>query len=345
MNKPTDSNKMTYQNSGVDVVAGDALVDWLSSEDKPKMPHQDRVVSGIGGFASLFNFQFPEMKKPTLITCTDGVGTKVKLASQFNDYSTVGQDLVAMCVNDLVCTGGQPLLFLDYYATSKLDLNSAQQFLNSVRKACIESDCNLVGGETAEMPGVYHGNDFDCAGFAVGVVDQDKVLGPHKVSDGDVLIGVGSSGFHSNGFSLIRRLFEKDSSAYKKWLLEPTRLYVGMMKKLTSQFDIKAAAHITGGGIDNIPRVIPNGKSLRINSWNFTEPFIEAQKRSKLSDLEMMKTFNCGIGFVVIVRSEDEARVTTEIKGFGYAAQRIGLVVSENYGEDRYKVFKDGVAL
>lgn len=345
MNKPTDSNKMTYQNSGVDVVAGDALVDWLSSDDKPKMPHQERVVSGIGGFASLFNFQFPEMKKPTLITCTDGVGTKVKLASQFNDYSTVGQDLVAMCVNDLVCTGGRPLLFLDYYATSKLNLSHAQQFLDSVRKACIESDCNLVGGETAEMPGVYHGNDFDCAGFAVGVVDQEKSIGPHKVSDGDVLIGVGSSGFHSNGFSLIRRLFEKDSAEYKNWLLEPTRLYVAMMKRLTSQFDIKAAAHITGGGIDNIPRVVPAGKSVRIDAWNFTEPFIEAQKRSKLTDLEMMKTFNCGIGFVVIVKSENVEGVCEEIKTFGYLAERIGLVGSENYGEDRYKVFKNGVAL
>ena len=251
-----------YLSSGVNVEAGDALVDWLQEVEKEgsalKHPHSEKVIAGIGGFASLFRADFAKYKKPCLVTCTDGVGTKVKLATYFRSYKEVAQDMVAMCVNDLICTGGSPLLFLDYYATGKLDLEAAKEFLQGVRKACLESHCALVGGETAEMPGVYANGDFDCAGFAVGVVDEDEALGLNKVVRGDVLLGVASSGFHSNGFSLLRKVFEKDLDDWKEELLKPTALYVQMVKNLQhAQIQIHALAHITGGGIENIPRVLP----------------------------------------------------------------------------------------
>ena len=198
-----------YKKAGVDNEAGDALIDWLQA-DRSEVPHKNRIVEGIGGFASLFRIDFPEMKKPCLITCTDGVGTKVKLAAHFERYEGIGQDLVGMCVNDLICTGGRPLLFLDYYATGKLDLKAAQSFLLGLKKACHEADCALVGGETAEMPGVYQEKDFDVAGFAVGIVDEDQRLGPQRVREGDAVIGVSSSGFHSNGYSLLRKVFAED---------------------------------------------------------------------------------------------------------------------------------------
>ena len=222
---------MDYKSSGVDVEAGDSLVDWLIEDEKKyPTPHADKIISGIGGFASLFRADFSKMKKPCLVTCTDGVGTKVKLASEFNRYEGIGQDLVAMCVNDLICTGGDPLLFLDYYASGKLNLENAQSFLRSVRKACFDSDCALIGGETAEMPGVYHDNDFDCAGFAVGVVDEEKSLGSRLVKKGDQVLGVASSGFHSNGYSLLRQVFAQDKEKWLDTLLTPTALYVKLFK-------------------------------------------------------------------------------------------------------------------
>lgn len=314
-----------YKKAGVDVAAGDALVDWLQT-DRSAGPHGDRVVSGIGGFASLFRIQFPEMKKPCLITCTDGVGTKVKIASQFKRFDGVGQDLVAMCVNDLICTGGRPLMFLDYYAVGKLDLADAKAFLESVRRACFASDCALVGGETAEMPGVYQPGDFDCAGFAVGVVDEDKTLGPHRVKVGDRLIGVSSSGFHSNGYSLLRKVFESDLEIWAEELLRPTALYVSLMKSLMQEDLVSAAAHITGGGIENIPRVLPAGVVAELQAWTFPSPFLEVQKRTGLSDLEMMKTLNCGIGFVLVVEPTHFSRVRGCIENHGFISHDLGFV-------------------
>ncbi len=316
-----------YKKAGVDVEAGDALVDWLSLSDPKKMPHADRLVSGIGGFASLFRIGFPEMKNPCLVTCTDGVGTKVKLASHFADYSTVGQDLVAMCVNDLICTGGMPLMFLDYYATSKLDLVAAKSFLSGVRKACEDSFCALVGGETAEMPGVYHGNDFDCAGFAVGIVDQDKTYGPHKVKSGDVLLGVSSSGFHSNGYSLLRKIFENDLEAWRAALMRPTALYVKLHKLLLERnIEIHAMAHITGGGIENIPRVLPSDSQMILNEWDLPEEFLEVQKRTGLSKDQMLKTLNCGVGLVLVLPSDAVSAATEAIKASGYESFDVGRV-------------------
>ena len=271
---------MDYKSAGVDIDAGEALVDWLKSQAPENPPHKNRLVSGIGGFSALFRAGFPQMESPCLVSATDGVGTKLKVATYFEDYSTIGQDLVAMCVNDLICCGAQPLFFLDYYACGKLDLDQAKSFLKGLQNACVESDCSLIGGETAEMPGVYKPGDFDCAGFSVGVVDEKKTLGSHKVKSGDVLIGVASSGFHSNGFSLIRKIFENDFDSFKSQLLKPTELYVKLGLQVREQ--VNAMAHITGGGMDNILRVIPDFTAVQLEHWDVPEIFKEAQKRAKL---------------------------------------------------------------
>lgn len=328
-----------YKKSGVDIQAGDDLVSWLQTpQDSTSQPinpiflnsdvpdYQKRVVSGIGGFASLFDGRFHNLKHPVLVSCTDGVGTKVKLAAYFNDFSGVGQDLVAMCANDLICTGGTPLFFLDYYAVGKLELDKAQQFLTSVKNACQKAHLVLIGGETAEMPGVYHSGDFDCAGFSVGVVDKEKIWGAHLVNEGDVVIGLESSGYHSNGYSLIRKVFENEFDQYRHWLLEPTKLYVEAGIMLKNEFEIHAMSHITGGGIENLPRVMPTHLKAVLNRWEFPECYKEIQKRSKLTDKKMLETFNCGIGLMVIIKSSD-ARVAQErLNEIGYKAQVLGKI-------------------
>ena len=336
-----------YKKSGVDIQAGDQLVSWLqnssvspteksenSSQFKSDVPDfKTRVVSGIGGFAALFDGRFSNMKKPLLISCTDGVGTKVKVASYFNDFSLVGQDLVGMCVNDLICTGGTPLFFLDYYAVGKLDLTSAQQFLAGVRRACEKSHLVLIGGETAEMPGVYQAPDFDCAGFSVGVVDEQSMWGAHKVKDGDVIIGLESSGYHSNGYSLIRKVFENEFEKYKHWLMEPTRLYVQAALAVKTQFEIHAAAHITGGGIENIPRVIPAHLKAKLTKWPIPECFLEVQKRAQMSDTDLYETFNCGIGFVFIVSALVSTDIFKTISNLGIPCHSIGVIENRRDSE------------
>lgn len=320
---------MDYKSSGVDVEAGDALVDWLSeaesSEQKRKSPHFDRIVSGIGGFASLFRADFPQMKKPCLVTCTDGVGTKVKLASQYQIFSGIGQDLVGMCVNDLICTGGEPLLFLDYYATGKLKLEEAKLFLSSVKQACFDSDCALVGGETAEMPGVYQEGDFDCAGFAVGIVDEEKTLGAHLVKKGDRLIGVSSSGFHSNGYSLLRQVFKEDMDQWIEKLMLPTALYVKLFKDLKKDIELHAIAHITGGGIDNIPRVLGEHQ-WKMKAWEMPSMFREVQKRTGMSDEKILKTLNCGVGLVLVLPSEFVSAASSKIASHGFQSFDLGEI-------------------
>lgn len=318
-----------YKKSGVDVEAGDALVDWLSDSKETSSiptPHKSQILSGIGGFASLFRLNLKDIQKPCLVTCTDGVGTKVLLAAQFEQYESVAQDMVAMCVNDLITTGGDPLLFLDYYATGKLDLNAAQKFLTGVKKACFESDCALIGGETAEMPGVYHGKDFDCAGFAVGIVDEDKRLGPHLVKAGDVAIGISSSGFHSNGYSLLRKVFEKDLAEWKDILLRPTHLYVKLAQKI-KPLGIHALAHITGGGVENIPRVLPEGLGLSLKSWEFPEEFKEVQKRTGLTKKQMLETLNCGVGLVVILPKDKASQVQSIAEGMKFKTYDLGQII------------------
>ena len=332
-----------YKKSGVDIQAGDDLVTWLQVPPQSEKSnnsnintysdvpdYKKRVVSGIGGFAALFDGKFNQMQEPLLVSCTDGVGTKVKVASHFNDYSTVGQDLVAMCANDLICTGGTPLFFLDYYATGKLNLEHAKIFLQSVRAACEKSHMVLIGGETAEMPGVYQTGDFDCAGFSVGVVDKPKMWGPHLVQEGDVIIGLSSSGYHSNGFSLIRKVFENDFDQYKKWLIEPTRLYVEAALLLKNKFEIHAMSHITGGGIENLPRVLPEHLMAKVKKWDLPECFQVVQDRAQISDEEMRVTFNCGIGLMVILKAGQEELAVQELKAIGYESQVLGYMTKRH---------------
>ena len=321
--------KIDYQKSGVDVVKGDQFVDWISQSNGVQ-PFQEQIISGVGGFAAIFKLGFSEMKNPCIVSATDGVGTKVKLASHFKIYDSVGQDLVAMCVNDLICCGAQPLFFLDYYATAKLDLEAAQSFLSGVRASCYHSGCALIGGETAEMPGVYHNKDFDCAGFAIGIVEQDKILGAQCVKLGDQVIGIQSSGFHSNGYSLVRQIFESDLDEWKSELLAPTILYPKIVAPLVKDNLVSAMAHITGGGMENIPRVMPSFTRLRLMDWAWPEIFIEAQERSGLSRVEMLKTFNCGMGFCLIVTPENSERVMAHIETAGLRAFRVGEIESSD---------------
>lgn len=317
---------LNYKSAGVDVAAGDQLVEWLKETAPKTPPHADRLVAGIGGFAALFRANFPEMKKPCLVSSTDGVGTKIKLASHFQKYDTVGQDLVAMCVNDLICCGAQPLFFLDYYASGKLDLESAKAFLGGVRQACLDSDCALVGGETAEMPGVYHGNDFDAAGFAIGVVDEEETLGAHRVQIGDRVLGVSSSGFHSNGYSLLRKVFENDLDAWRDILMTPTHLYTRLVLELVRAKLVHAVANITGGGMENIPRVMPKGTILPLVDWSWPEPFCVVQDRTGMSRVEMLQTLNCGVGLSLIVAPEHALEVERRVRQHGFSVYPLGSI-------------------
>lgn len=315
-------NKIDYKSSGVDVQAGDDLVSWLQSQSPGPSKN---ILGGIGGFASVFRMP-GGYKKPCLVTCTDGVGTKVKIAAEHGRLEGLGQDLVAMCVNDLVCTGGDPLLFLDYYAVGRLELKSAQVFLKSVRQACEESGLLLVGGETAEMPGIYRPPDFDCAGFAVGVVDEEDMWGERRVKPGQKIIALESSGIHSNGYSLVRKLFAKDMKKHLQTLLEPTRLYAKVCRSLKGQVHVAAAAHITGGGLENLPRVIPQGCVAELRPWKLPKIFQELQRRSSLSLLEMHNTFNCGVGFFVILESSQVPRALEIVREHGIGAWVAGEV-------------------
>lgn len=333
------TQKATYKDAGVNVQVGDALVDWLiesetktsrkkNSRKKTETPHKDKIVSGIGGFAALFRAQFKGMKSPCLVSSTDGVGTKVKIAAEFGRYEGVGQDLVAMCVNDLACVGAEPLFFLDYYATGKLDLGTAKTFLKGVRRACDESGCALIGGETAEMPGVYAGKDFDCAGFAVGVVDESKTLGAHKVRVGDCLIGVESSGFHSNGYSLLRQVFASDLAKWADVLLRPTHLYAPLvLQVMAKNKDLHAVAHVTGGGLDNLLRVIPKGTALDLKAWPVPEIFLEVKKRGRLDWSELLRTLNCGIGLVLMVNKKSAGQIHKIVNSQGFKTFDLGQVV------------------
>ena len=324
---------MDYKSSGVDVEAGDALVEWLKQDDARSI-HSEHVLGGIGGFAALFKLgHFAKMEDPCLVSCTDGVGTKVKLAAEYNQYRSVAQDLVAMCVNDMICSGATPLFFLDYYATGKLDLAVAKDFLVGVRSACNESLCALIGGETAEMPGVYHPPDFDCAGFSVGIVDRKKILGASRVKVGSRLLGLASSGFHSNGFSLLRKVFADDMDQWKDVLLKPTALYVKVALEVLKTDGVQAIAHITGGGMDNVPRVLPENTKAKLTKWQWPEAFLEVQRRTKMSDQKMLETLNCGIGLVMVVEPSKWQEVKSVVEKCGHKTFDLGVVESSTVKE------------
>jgi len=299
---------ITYKKAGVDVDAGDDLVQRIK-----------KMSPVIGGFAGLFPLPMKGLKNPQLVGCTDGVGTKLKIAFLANRHNTVGIDLVAMNVNDLICCGAKPLFFLDYFACGKLDVDVAEQVVQGIVNGCEQSQCILLGGETAEMPGFYQPGEYDLAGFAVGVVDKSKVIDGRTVRPGDILLGVPSSGIHSNGYSLVRRLYS-DAELKRRWneFLAPTRIYVKTLMPLIERKKpiLKAVSHITGEGfIGNIPRVLPKGLQARITlrSWPVPELFHEMQSRARLPDEEMFNTFNMGIGLALVVSPKDVPQVEKEI--------------------------------
>ncbi len=331
--------KITYKKSGVNIDKGEQLVEWLKQTKPSNEPHSDSLIDGIGGFASLFRLPIESMESPCLVACTDGVGTKLKLAVEFDSYSSIGQDLVAMCINDMICCGAKPLFFLDYFATGQLDLEQAKAFLTGVREACMACHCLLIGGETAEMPGIYSGKDFDCAGFAVGLIDESKALGKNKVCIGDRVLGVSSSGFHSNGYSLLRNVLKDELHEWKEVLLRPTSLYYSLFEKLNKQVDLHALANITGGGEDNVLRVIPDGLAWKKNQWLIPEIFKKVGLKAGLSDKELLKILNCGIGLSIFVAESDFEKTQELIEINGFKAYDIGKVV-EGKSEQKPFIFE-----
>lgn len=299
---------ITYKKSGVNVDAGNKLVERIK-----------KLSPVIGGFAGLFPMP-GGYKEPLLVGCTDGVGTKLKIAFLADRHDTVGIDLVAMNVNDLLCCGAKPLFFLDYFACGRLDVGVAEKVIKGIVEGCRQSGCQLLGGETAEMPGFYKPGEYDLAGFATGVVDKSRVVDGRTIRPGDIVLGLPSSGLHSNGYSLVRKVFP-EPELRRRWkeFLAPTTIYVGALKPLVDSPSrvLKAMAHITGGGfIDNIPRVLPKGLQVRItaNSWPVPELFHEIQQKAKLPDAEMFRTLNMGIGLILVVAPGDVPRVEKDLK-------------------------------
>ena len=324
-----------YKSAGVDIDAGNTLVDLIKKNVASS--HTQNVLGNIGGFAGMFKLD-KEYENPILVACTDGVGTKVALAQEADKLDGIGQDLVAMCVNDLIVCGAKPLFFLDYFASSKLEVGEAAKVIKSIANACKDSGCALLGGETAEMPGHYVGKNFDLAGFSVGCVEENKVIDNTNIKENDVLIGIESSGPHSNGFSLIRKII-KDSNLNKEdyrsivdLALKPTYLYPNLIMKLVSDFDIHGMAHITGGGLtENIPRSIPENLSASINtgSWVMPEIFKWLQTNGSLKNEDMFRIFNCGIGMVLIVKEDDSIEILKAIKNHNFKCFSIGKLINK----------------
>jgi phosphoribosylformylglycinamidine cyclo-ligase len=328
---------LSYKAAGVDIDAGDALVERIKPLAKRTM--REGVLAGIGGFGALFEVP-KRYKEPVLVSGTDGVGTKLKLAFEWGMHDTVGIDLVAMSVNDVLVQGAEPLFFLDYFACGKLDVETAAAVIGGIAKGCELSGCALIGGETAEMPGMYPAGEYDLAGFCVGAVEKSKILTGKDVSPGDVVLGLASSGVHSNGFSLVRKCIERagadipstlDGKPFKQALMEPTRLYVKNMLPALAAHPIKALAHITGGGLlENIPRVLPDGLAAHLvkGSWPQTELFAWLQKTAGIDDVEMNRTFNNGIGMVLVVGSADAEATVKTLGDSGEQVYRIGVITA-----------------
>lgn len=330
---------LTYKDAGVDIDAGNALVERIKNVAvRTKRPE---VLAGLGGFGSLF--ALPKgYEEPVLVAGTDGVGTKLKLAMDMNKHDTIGIDLVAMCVNDLIVGGAEPLFFLDYYATGKLSVDVASEVVSGIGQGCLDSNCALVGGETAEMPGMYDGEDYDLAGFCVGIVEKSKILDGSQVKAGDRILGLASSGPHSNGYSLIRKIIEVtgakldqdfDGRCLGEALLEPTRLYVKSVLALLKAAPVSALSHITGGGLlENIPRVLPNNSKAVIDcqSWAMPEIFRWLQEGGNIDSTEMYRTLNCGIGMVICLPEAEVEAATTLLEGMGEEVFDIGYIDTHN---------------
>jgi len=331
--------KLTYKQAGVDIDEGEKFVRLISP--MVKQTFRPEVMIDIGSFSSLFRLDVKKYKKPVLVSGTDGVGTKLKVAFMMDRHDTVGIDLVAMCVNDILTSGAEPLFFLDYFATGRLMSKKASKVIRGIVKGCKEAGCSLIGGETAEMPGFYAEGEYDLSGFAVGVVDRDKIINGSKIKEGDAIIGIASNGIHSNGYSLVRRLFfdfkkmdvntymPEIGSALGEELLKPTRIYVRAVTALKERLKIKGMAHITGGGIPgNLPRILPKGVHAKIKdgSWPVTQIFRIIKKMGNVPEEDMRKTFNMGIGYVMVVSRSSSRDAVSLLKKLGYPAFIIGSI-------------------
>jgi len=338
---------LSYKDAGVDIDAGNALVERIKGV--VKKTRRPEVMGGIGGFGALC--EIPEgYKQPVLVAGTDGVGTKLRLAIDLKKHDTVGIDLVAMCVNDLIVQGAEPLFFLDYYATGKLDVDTAADVVTGIGKGCEISGCALIGGETAEMPGMYDGEDYDMAGFCTGVVEKSKIIDGTKVAAGDQLIALASSGPHSNGFSLIRKVLEVsnadtnqviDGKTLGEHLLEPTRIYVKPLLELFKQVDVHALSHITGGGFwENIPRVLPESAKAVVkgDSWQWPTVFSWLQENGNITTHEMYRTFNCGVGMMLVVPADQLDNSLNILKDLGENVWHLGEIQDAVAGEEQVEI-------
>ena len=339
MSNDSTRPSLSYKDAGVNIDAGNALVERIKGISK--RTRRPEVLGGLGGFGALCEIP-AGYTQPVLVSGTDGVGTKLRLAMDMGIHDTIGIDLVAMCVNDLIVTGAEPLFFLDYYATGALSVDTAVDVVEGIGQGCELAGCSLVGGETAEMPGMYEGEDYDLAGFCVGVVEKANIIDGSSVSTGDALVGIASSGPHSNGYSLIRKILEVSKAdlnqpmgdtSLGKALLTPTTIYVKAMLELFKQVPVKALSHITGGGLlENIPRVLPDNCNAQIdtNSWQMPEVFSWLQSQGNVAREEMYRTFNCGVGLVLCVAPEHLNTTLEQLNGAGHMAWEIGKITSGN---------------
>jgi phosphoribosylformylglycinamidine cyclo-ligase len=328
---------ISYRDAGVDIDAGDRLVESIKPHAKKTL--RKGVLAGIGGFGALFEIARNRYREPVLVSGTDGVGTKLKLAFELDRHATIGIDLVAMSVNDVLTHGAEPLFFLDYYACGKLEVAIATEVIKGIARGCQQAGCALIGGETAEMPGMYAPGEYDLAGFAVGIVEKSRIIDGKDVAEGDAVLGLASSGAHSNGYSLIRKIVAVtgvDLSAkfhgrrLSDSLLEPTRIYVKPVLKLVGAIPVKGLAHITGGGlVGNVPRILPGALAARIerSAWALPPLFQWLQQRGNVTDEELFRVFNCGIGMVAVVRAADAGKSLKILKAAGETAWRIGTIV------------------
>ncbi|TDB56283.1 phosphoribosylformylglycinamidine cyclo-ligase [Photorhabdus luminescens] len=341
----TNKTSLSYKDAGVDIDAGNALVNRIKGV--VKQTRRPEVMGGLGGFGALCALP-QKYREPILVSGTDGVGTKLRLAMDLKRHDTIGIDLVAMCVNDLVVQGAEPLFFLDYYATGKLDVDTAASVITGIAEGCQLSGCALVGGETAEMPGMYHGEDYDVAGFCVGVVEKSEIIDGSKVQAGDALIALAASGPHSNGYSLIRKILavsntdpettELEGKSLADHLLAPTKIYVKSLLSLIEQVDVHAIAHLTGGGFwENIPRVLPENTQAQINesSWQWPAIFNWLQQTGNVSRHEMYRTFNCGVGMVIALPPTAVEQAIELLTAAGETAWHIGTIATLKEGEQQ----------
>lgn len=338
---------LTYRDAGVNIDAGNDLVDRIKST--AARTRRPEVLGGLGGFGAMVSIP-AGYKEPVLVSGTDGVGTKLRLAMQLQKHDTIGIDLVAMCVNDLVVGGAEPLFFLDYYATGQLNVDVAAQVVEGIGAGCEQAGCALVGGETAEMPGMYEGEDYDLAGFCVGVVERQDVIDGSRAQPGDALLALGSSGPHSNGYSLVRKIIEisgadltqpMGDSTLGDALMAPTRIYVKNLLKLIREVDVRALSHITGGGLpENIPRVLPKGTIAAIDtqSWELPPVFQWLQNAGGVAQEEMYRTFNCGIGMIVCVPEDQKALAIDTLQAMGETVWQVGIMESSGNSEQEPSV-------